>query len=327
MSQLQYIQYDPIKDGVTQSLLTTWRNCPTLARQHLRGLYRPGFGEALMYGTMFHAYKDVILNLTKQEKIKQPRDIIDLGDFIERKVAQKLEKEKQEAPQDAKQKIDDLEQIINVVVLKYFEFWKEDFYGSSKKVWEDIEYKFKVPFGSLRIPLKGRVDGKFRLNGKKWLLENKTKSRIPEENLVMVIGRDLQVLLYSLAEQISTGELPVGVLYNIVRKPQLRQKAKESTLDFCKRIYEDIGERPEFYFMRFEIPITGHKIAEFSLKLENELIRFYDWWRGDIDPQYTHNCINQYGACPMLSLCDSDFKDYGGLYVRDHLFRELENDS
>ena len=56
------------------------------------------------------------------------------------------------------------------------------------------------------------------------------------------------------------------VLYDVARKPSIRQKQSESVEAFGERLAADAQSRPEFYFARREVPVLDQDIAEFEVQ-------------------------------------------------------------
>ncbi len=316
--------YNPRIDGVTMSMLTTYRTCPTEARMSFSGYYFPGTSAALIYGSVFHEAMDICLNCIKAGIIKSPEDFD--KDFMTNLLLQlhgNFEEEYNAAELKFKEEFIMSFGIMRYLIPEYFKFWKEDFFGDNKKEYVNIEEVFNVPFAGTK--LRGKKDGVF-LDTKKhhWLLEHKTKSQIKEDALSMTVARDFQNNLYMLAHYLETGIKMKGVLYNIVRKSSLRKKVNETGEEYVRWVGADIKERPDFYFVRFLVGIDWKIISSFSRKLAKEVSQFLKWWETDekFDSEYTHSCSAVYGTCPYIQYCDSGHQNFSGLEQRE-LFPEL----
>jgi len=314
------------RDGITQSLLTSWRKCPTRTRIAMKGYYIPGASKALIFGSVFHSALEWSLSQLKEragipEWFSEPSVLLELMDALKNE----FQDEYNEANGDGKSFFDESYEMVPIIIPRYFKYWKEDFFGDTKKEFVEIERSFSTPFNDL-ITLRGKRDGIYaEPSGAKWLMEHKTKGMIPEEALSMTISRDLQVMMYSLAYYLETGEHLRGVLYNIIRRPGLRKKAIESRTQFMQRVLEDIDSRPQHYFIRFPAPVSVTAIEAFRIKFEKEINRFIEWTQEDekFDIQHTHECTSMFGKCPFLQLCDSEGTDYSMLQVRKSHHPEL----
>jgi hypothetical protein len=215
----------------------------------------------------------------------------------------------------------------DAILPKYFKYWHDDF---SVVTWQEIEHEFKIPI-SIRlidgrnVPtfIRGKMDGNFRLHGGLYLFETKTQSHIDEETTALVLPHELQVNIYLWAMSRIHKERPSGVRYNLIRRPQLRIKKTESIREFAQRCALDVLERPDFYFMRMDMRIGQADMDRFEGEFHDLLSDFLSWWYG-LAGHYkeSSNCRNRYGTCWMLPLCGR--KDFGTFYVRDTVFRELE---
>ncbi len=297
----QPLVYDFSKHGVTQSLLGKWRECPTKARMYLQGYHRPMTSIALTFGNMFHHLCEKFYTEVKKQ-----------------------DDEYQRTPAEDRGVYEDAIMFCKIVFPEYLDYWKGDFSGEKKKNWVALEKQFAMPvFDSNFI---GKRDGEYRdQSGALWLFETKTKSRWNELNLGMIIARDLQVNSYMLAQEFDYNEKPVGVLYNVVRRPQLKQKKDENKEQFGNRIREDVRERKEFYFTRLEVPILPDQIQDFSGRFKQELSDFVEWSKRPhaLDRQCNNACESVYGPCDFLKYCHSGKKDTQGLSIRKKMFNEL----
>jgi len=319
--------YKPEIDGVTQSLLIKKRECPVKCRAHLKGLFLPGNSDALIYGNVFHEYQDVVLTLVQSKEINSWEYFQDKNNMrkVTAEVYKRFEKEIEESELKFKDSYMQTFEIMKYLIPLYFRFWQNDFSGKEKKTIYEVEKIFKVPFaGSF---LRGKRDFVFsqRSADNLYLSDHKTKSRIEENLLSMLIPRDFQVLFYMLAYYLEYGKKLKGVLYNIVRKTSLRRKVSEGIEQFAKRIASDIESRPEFYFIRYHVDIQWKNVALFSLKLGREIKEFIEWYNNPEckDIPYTNNCSTKFGSCEFLEYCDSNFQSKEYL-SKGELFKELK---
>ena len=167
------------------------------------------------------------------------------------------------------------------------------------------EQVFKVPYtlpSGRVVNLRGKWDSVDLIGKGKgagiYLQENKTKSRVKEENLKRQLGFDAQTMLYIIAlseerrnignvRSAMFGSAPgsaqvLGVRYNVVRRTEHRQGKKESRDDFCQRLKGIIEESPHEWFMRWKVEIIPADITKFKNEcldpvLEN-LCDDYEWW-------------------------------------------------
>jgi len=168
--------------------------------------------------------------------------------------------------------------VANVVFRKYVEHYKETKHNYLSQ--EDV---FDVPYnfgGNRKIRLRGRFDEIIsKPDGSIWIQENKTKERINPSRLDETIPRNLQTMFYAVAASLHYNRPVSGVLYQVVRKPSIKQKQKESEEEFIERLEEDIDNRPDFYFFRWEIHFPQKHIENFKrTDLNPHLRALEEWW-------------------------------------------------
>ena len=133
-----------------------------------------------------------------------------------------------------------------IVLSEYFIVYEQDFIN---KKFDAAESKFAVNYRG--ILMRGKKDLIYYDDlDKLWLMETKTRSKINIENMSLRLMIDLQNLFYVTAEEIEAKEKVEGVLYNIIRKPQIKQ-GKDISRAFHKRLQKDIRLRKDFYFLRY----------------------------------------------------------------------------
>lgn len=325
--------YSPERDGVTFSLLTTWKNCREKARIFLNGWASKRNSLGTVYGGLTHGvcqrmYEDVkrgrLTELPSEQYIK--------------KLCQKVEAIwKEENPRADAESLQYLEFsmiLIEALMPLYFKYWKKDF----SLFWDRIESEFKVPI-EIEHPngritktfVRGKMDGSYRRKAtskRPWLLETKTKSNLGERgegDLADILPHELQVNIYLVHLWWLEKVLPEGLLYNIIRRPGLRQKKKESVVKFARRVAEDVKRRPEYYFVRIQMSVEKKDLVKNELELRDMVSDFILWWNGHTGHYKNSDyCQNKFGVCPNLQICARG--DYAGFYKRETVFRELADE-
>jgi len=306
-----------IDQGVTQSMLNSWRTCRYLSSLQLAGWRPKRFKTSFRFGSLVHDILEAIYRgMRADSKISTPKGI---KRFIAGKVRENLSCA---LPSESMDEIE-LEGAFAEALLAgpYLRQWPEDF----KRDWVGVESQFDYDFAGFR--LRGKRDAVFRQTGKKggglWLLETKTKSRIEEAELELYLSFDFQSLFYLLSLAVANpGEEIKGCLYNIIRRPALREtEAKESREEFIERVGEDIRKRPDHYFKRYELVFTPKTLQEFKSDLLKQLAEFKEWQNGKL-PTYKNPqaCVGRF-QCEFLEHCSSG--TFAG-YVQEAPFRELD---
>ena len=325
--QNHLLSYDIKVDGMTQSMLTTHRRCPTMARLKMLGLYKPGASLALAFGSIFHQGLDYAYNGVKNGAYDDADDVLHDSSNLVNRVEDFYADEYRNATADVQAHYEIAYGMTEAVLPAYFHEWREDFFGDERIEWVDIEKEWSFFHKEAGVLLRGKFDGTFRdAQGRLWLFETKTKATWNDDNLALSIERDLQVQMYLMAMEHVYGEKPVGVMYNLIRRPQLRQKKTETLPVFLQRITEDLIERPTFYFNRLRVTIDDAEREKFKERLKHELSAVKHWTMMPMerDAQNTHECVGVYGACPFLNHCSGG--GYEGLHCKKSHHSELDDE-
>ena len=131
------------------------------------------------------------------------------------------------------------------------------------------EVDFRLPLsGSRTFDSAGKIDGLGVLkDGRLCLVEHKTcgEDISPTAPYWDRLRFNPQVYQYVLAARALGWDVGL-VLYDVARKPSIRQKQSESVEAFGERLAADAQSRPEFYFARREVPVLDQDIAEFEVQ-------------------------------------------------------------
>lgn len=307
--------YDPVKDGLSYSTLSKWMECREKAKLHLEG-WTPRFKSfPLTFGIVVHE----ILFLGYEGMRKGKFQTVPDKSKVKRMI-KKVEKDWQrDNPKASKTTIEQFELALlfsEAVLPVYFDFWFADRLVTFKAVERSFRVQFPLPDGT-KIPIIGRRDAAFTRKGKGglWVTETKTGSRIDLDTLITLLPIEQQTMLYCVTHYLETGKYPAGVLYNIIRRPSLRQGQKESIAQFAKRCAEDVDERRTHYFMRLEMAVSKKEIDKAIDDLSGAMMEFVRWHKGE-SPHYmsTNQCQGKYGRCEFLGACAS--RDFRLLYMR-----------
>jgi len=313
-------QYDVRRQGITQSLLSKWLSCRESARLYLTGLTTLQRKSAMMAGSLYH---DALERLYRRAQAAYPDPMPGAANF-QLTVTDLLDSMDDTPPQNA-ESIQETEQtfaMMEAVLPGYLEHWLEDFTGGVE--WTKVEEVFRVPApGVDGVFLTGKIDGAFTRGPKSlWLFETKTKAQIQGATMDDALPLDMQVQFYLYALSKITGRKPRGVLYNVIRRPQLRQKKSESSAEFRGRVHEDVKARPDHYFKRWEVPVSVDEMRHFERSLSDMVREFVAWCDGSVATYRNGNSCLRPWPCSYLPVCSTGSE--AGYFIRDHIFSELE---
>ena len=136
-----------------------------------------------------------------------------------------------------------------------------------KELQSEQEFLFPLA-GSRTFDVAGKIDGLgIHEDGRPLLLEHKTTSDSvePDSDYWLRLRCNSQIHQYVHAAR-TCGTNVELILYDVVRKPSIRQKANETVEEYGQRLTEDAITRPEFYFARREVGVLDQDIEEFIVQ-------------------------------------------------------------
>ena len=164
-----------------------------------------------------------------------------------------------------------------------------------------VEKDCKFRVGS-RWDMYFTIDVVVEQGKKQWIVEHKTAASV-DAGYIGRLALDDQISTYMVGAE-SLGFKPKGVIYNVLLKPRIRQKKKESYQEYLGRIHTLYEESPEEYNHR-EIVLRSKTELEV---FEDELRRFTEEMarikEGGFYAKNTGACITRFGSsCQFMPLC------------------------
>lgn len=296
------IGYSIGKQGLSQSLITTFQTCPRKFLYKVNGYRSASKSGTFLFGNIVHEALDKLYS-----GVAIQWNMFELN----------FQKNKPQIFEGIDpQQIETDFAMAEIVIDEYCKRYTDDF---TEKKFVGVEEEFETEFQSVK--LRGKKDGKCVIAGKKWLMEHKTKSRISEDSLMKKLAFDFQNLFYMTCDEIDNKEELAGVLYNVIRKPQLKQ-GKKTLAEFCQRVREDIQSRPDFYFMRWEVPYTKVDKKQFRKELEQKICTIEEVIADNFFYKCENACDGMF-SCEYLDNCAAD--NFKGLTKTKDIFPELDN--
>jgi len=313
------VKHEPFRlwrDGVTQGLLADFLECRQKCMYRMMGFEPAGeTSKALVVGSAIHDA------LEKARRRLRPGAVLSDGEA--EGIVSALE-----VVEAAEGRVTEHSAyawtLAWALLQPYFQFYCVD---DRKIEWVELEGEFCVEqdvFPYANFCFRGKFDGVFRSRGSKlWLLETKTRSIVDGEGLSESVGFNHQVMFYLNALKMMSGEMPGGVLYDVIKKPALRVKKSETLQEFGCRVRRDATENPDKYFFRFEVPVDAGAMAIYRLELRGLLEDFVLWYEEGCWPHYrrTAACLGKFGRCKYLRMCDTGSSDG---YTRKKQFKYEE---
>lgn len=176
-------------------------------------------------------------------------------------------------------------------------------YADDRKKWKVIDVERK---GKFRInknwDMYFTVDMLVKIKGKAWVVEHKTTAVI-DANYVSRLDLDDQVTTYLVGVEKTWGIKAEGVIYNVIMKPRIRQKQKETREEYLGRVLALYEDNPQEYLYRAQLYRTKGIRKTFERELDlftkemdrAEKLGFYY--------KNTGACSGIRGTCSMMPLC------------------------
>ena len=302
--------------GITQSLISSFLQCRQKFVYAINRMSSPKKAERTLFGNIVHFALSI---LYKQKNFSIAMLSQAITDYRALNQIELSALDKKKVERDFA--------VAEVVMTAYLSFYCKDWTEMKDREPEkEVEVTLHNEDGSGHAICKCRckIDGRYRDKSKaKWLLETKTKGRISEESLVKRLAFDPQNLFYLMCDRLDTGEEAAGVLYNIIRNPQIKQKQDETMQQFCERLRADIKLRPEFYFIRFEIPYTSTDKKRFEKHVYEIILDIDRLVKGENKVyRNCYSCDSPY-ECEFLDACASN--SFAGYQQKEKIFSELDD--
>lgn len=170
------------------------------------------------------------------------------------------------------------------------------------KKWKVIEPEssFTVDIGTWKY--RGKVD--LIVQDKKTkvikLIEHKTTGQLTP-GYIAKLPLDNQILGYAWAK-IQQGFNVTEIVYNICKKPVIKQRQNETVKDFFKRLEAEYINEPVKYFYRETIKFSKDNIKRFEDELKYFIGEIDDNFKRGRFYQNTTHCT-AYGNCEYMKLC------------------------
>jgi len=325
--------WDIHRDGVTQGLLANFMLCPEKCRlSSVEGLSQIRTGGALAFGSLIHDVLDEVYSHVMRKKGASDwytfaYSVLTIALRDKEKKDRQAINEKGGSNPEALVMLEENYGIAEGILPGYLKRWESDFVDVE---WVALEQMFETPVTfkmedgeEVTLKIRGKRYGVFRSrkSNKLYLFETKTKGRIDEDSIMDRLVFDLQVMLYLWSMWKDYGEVPQGVVYNIMRKPQLKRKKEESLKQFIDRVWLDTETRPDFYYMRYNSDIVLSDLKSWEEEFITVLRQLVRWTRGKFHWKNSNACSMGGVNCQFLPVCSRG--DRSSFKLKEVPFPEL----
>jgi hypothetical protein len=251
--------------GLTSTAINTWLSCrEQFAVRYMDGWRPTKASIPLLWGQLWHA-------ALEGAHLKNPLT-------VSNRLAKKLKS--QCKTQYAKDEIDK----IYAEVCALFPIYCDHYHADDAKLkWTGREKTFSIPLtvDGIKLPIRGKRDGDLKSpRGGIGLFETKTRSTIDPKKIRDQLRCDFQTLLYCWSIWKETGKSPSFLIYNVVKRPALRQGKAETKQTFYLRIANDARKNPQSYFFRWRVTIEEQDLINFEQTILLPVCKsFIKWWK------------------------------------------------
>ena len=280
------LTYD-LKRGISYSRLSSFLACRQQCAYGCQGWQMIGSKESLTFGSVVHEILERVYTFARQHNNRPPSEKTLTG-WLDPVGAAAIRK-----GSDAAQ-VEWALALADGLLPVYIKHHKRDW---THRSWLELESEFRVPFEGQH--LFGYRDGLFRECKQLWLLETKTKSRISHD-LENLVAFDAQNLYYAVATSIERNERIHGVLYNVVRKPEWREKDPKKIKD---RARAEAEKSPKDFFYRYPVILSPKQVARYKTELSDKLEEFTQWLRGELPTYRNEGSCAGIWNCQYIPIC------------------------
>ena len=268
----------------TNSRLKAYQSCPMYEKFRYRDCLAPiGKKDALLFGTAIHKGIELWSIEAALEELK-----FGFPASTEEANQQELMRGK-----------------VKAMLTGYFKHFKP-FEEHEPELQFEIGARYPTKSGmrrSNKVKLCGKIDDIAVVNGQEWIVEYKTASQI-DKSYFDRLYVDSQITFYMMAaKRIDLN--PVGVIYRVLRKPQIKQRQNETLDAYIDRLTADILARPDFYFFETRLYRTQNDLEQFELDTWHEIKQANKAAESGHFFRHSHSCSN-YGTCPYMPLCTGE---------------------
>lgn len=191
-------------------------------------------------------------------------------------------------------------------------------YHQDRQLWHidrsNVELQFHVDMGE--FDFRGKIDLVAHCDEFGWfIVEHKTASKLGS-GYIERLPLDTQNRGY-LFGAMHLGFHPNTIMYDVVRKCQLRRKKGETADQFNERISLDYEARPSNYFFREPLKFSSQDIDAFEFEVHQTHAEYKAIVRGDFgDPRDPRSwlptdttCDEFFKKCEMLEACTNGLGD------------------
>lgn len=285
---------------VSFSSMSGFRKCPRYYFwKHVRRLEKPKLSVPFITGRIMHHGIQTLFSAPEKADSE-----------IKKSFKSEAQKARKQFPEMEIRDEENLaqQQFTTVGMLKAFRSHYSRFLQKTKHVATEKELRYEL---SKKVVVVGKIDNILNNSGLNYIFELKNLKSLDMKR-VESIKTDPQSSLYftinNLIEKKKENKVD-GIIYQVIRKPSIRQKQKESRGEFLRRLEDwySSGEGGlKFHLERLKKPfISGEAVLNTLRKVTDLMLACKT--KDDYYQDFNY-CIHEWGQCQFYGLCHGNEK-------------------
>lgn len=141
-------------------------------------------------------------------------------------------------------------------------------------------------------------------NGDWWIKESKTTAD-SSEDFITQATMNFQIIGYMFLARALVGKWPKGVIFDVVKKTQIRQKQNESLTAFMRRCIEYYLDDSKDMYRREPIHVSKRELAMWKRETRYEAEDILRSHVRSYFPMNNEQCKGKYGLCEKFRICST----------------------
>ena len=290
---------------VSYSSMSSFRKCPRFYYwKHIRRLEKQKLNIAFMVGRiMHHGIQTLFSNPSqavdetkkkfKEEAKETRKKFIEIGADDEQEIAQ--------------------QEFVTVGMIRAYITHYSQFLKGAKHIATEKSLQYDL---NKKVVVVGKIDNIIHSQGRNCIYELKNLRSLDYERIESIKTDPQSSLYYEINNRIETKKenKVEGILYNIIRKPQIRQKKSESKGEFLRRLedwYSSGDGGLKFHMERLKKPfIPGENVINTVKAVTDLMLRYKS--KEDYYQDFGY-CVHEWSRCQFYELC------HGGGETKENL--------
>jgi len=283
---------------ISYSSMNSFRKCPRFYYwKHIRRLEKRAFKLPFIVGRIMHHGIQTLLS--------KPQ-------VAEKEIRKKYKEEAQTARKEfalSPLQEDDLaaQEFSTIGMFEAYQRQYRKFLEDTKHVHTELALKYEL---KKNVIIVGKIDNILLNQRRRWIWELKNLKSLDMDRINSIKTDPQTGLYYEVHNRLAKpADRLDGILYQIIRKPSIRQKQKESRREFLVRLqewYASTESGMKFHLERTKGSfISGKAVLNTAEKVADQILSCHD--KDDYYQDFSR-CISEWDQCAYYGVCHRDEK-------------------